>query len=84
MRRRRFEEVRLCTGSTDANGAFLLWLHRTFGVKRAIVYLNPAFASFDLDRLAALPFDVRFVTPKTLRACTRNSIGSRVPVATPR
>jgi hypothetical protein len=63
-RGRRFEEVRLCTGSTDSDGAFLSWAHRTFGVKRAVICLNPAFASFEKSRLADLPVEVRFIKPK--------------------
>ncbi len=58
---RRFEELRLCTGSSDVDGAFLSWAHRTFGIKRATLYLNPAYASFDPVRLAKLPFDVRII-----------------------
>ena len=58
---RRFDEVRLCTGSTDVDGAFLGWAHRTFGIKRAILYLSPAYASFDPVRLAKLPLDVRII-----------------------
>jgi len=63
-RGRRFEEVRLCTGSTDSDGAFLSWAHRTFGVKRAIICLNPAFASFESNRLAKLPVEVRIIKSK--------------------
>jgi hypothetical protein len=61
---RRFDELRLCTGSTDKNGAFLLWAHQTFGVKRAIVCVSPAYASFDAARLKKLPIDVQIVKPK--------------------
>ncbi len=61
---RRFDELKLCTGSTDKNGAFLLWAHQTFGVKRAIVCLSPACASFDATRLKKLPIDVQFMKPK--------------------
>jgi hypothetical protein len=58
---RRFDQLKLCTGSTDTEGAFLSWAHRTFGIKRATISLSPAFASFDPGRLAELPFDVRIV-----------------------
>jgi len=60
-RGRHFDELRLCTGSTDVNGAFLAWAHRTFGVRRATVCLSPAYASFDPASLAKLPFDVRII-----------------------
>ena len=61
---RRFDELKLCTGSTDKDGAFLLWAHQTFGVKRAIVCVSPAYASFDATRLKKLPIDVKIVKPK--------------------
>jgi hypothetical protein len=58
---RRFNEVMLCTGSTDTDGAFLSWAHRTFGIKRATICLSPAFASFDPKALGKLPLDVKIV-----------------------
>lgn len=58
---RRFTTVKLFTGSTDVDGAFLLWAHKNFGVKKATVCLTPSFASFDAKQLAKLPMDVRFV-----------------------
>jgi HKD family nuclease len=58
---RRFEDLKLCTGSTDTEGAFLSWAHRTFGIERATICLNPAFASFNPARIAQLPFDVRII-----------------------
>jgi len=61
---RKFDELRLCTGSTDKDGAFLLWAHQTFGVKRAIVCVSPAYASFDAARLKKLPVSVQIVKPK--------------------
>jgi hypothetical protein len=61
---RQFDELKLCTGSTDVEGAFLSWAHRTFGIKRATICLSPAFASFDPARLAKLPFDIRIIKAK--------------------
>jgi hypothetical protein len=63
-RNRKFDELRLCTGSTDRDGAFLRWAHETFGVKRAVVCVSPAYASFDPARLKKLPLDVKIVRPK--------------------
>ncbi len=60
-RGRHFERIRICTGSTDVNGAFLGWANRAFGIKRAILYLNVANASFDPRRLADLDMDVRII-----------------------
>ncbi len=61
---RKFEELRLCTGSTDTDGAFLLWAHRTFGVRRATICLSPPFAAFDPRKLERLPLEVRVVKAK--------------------
>jgi hypothetical protein len=58
---RRFTTVKIYTGSTDVEGAFLLWAHKTFGVEKATVCLTPPFASFDAKQLAKLPLEVRFV-----------------------
>lgn len=58
---RRFTSVKIFTGSTDVDGAFLGWAHRTFGVRKATVCLTPSFASFDVNQLAKLPMEVRFV-----------------------
>ena len=58
---RRFRTVKIYTGSTDVDGAFLLWAHRTFGVEKATVCVTPPFASFDAKQLQKLPLEVRFV-----------------------
>lgn len=58
---RRFTSVKIFTGSTDENGAFLRWAHTTFGVQKATVCLTPAFASFGVEKLTKLPMNVRFV-----------------------
>jgi hypothetical protein len=61
---RKFEELRLCTGSTDTEGAFLLWAHRTFGVRRATICLSPPFVAFDPRKLERLPLEVRVIKAK--------------------
>jgi hypothetical protein len=58
---RRFEALRIFTGSTDVEGAFLLWAHKAFGITKATICVSPAFASFEAAKLAKLPLDVRFV-----------------------
>jgi hypothetical protein len=58
---RQFDEVKILTGSTDESGAFLRWVHSTFGVKRATVALTPSSASFVPDKLADLPLELRIV-----------------------
>jgi HKD family nuclease len=52
---RRFTTLRLMTGSTDKDGAFIEWCGQVFGVERCVVAVNPLTASFrpaSLDRLA--------------------------------
>lgn len=58
---RRFDEVKILTGSTDESGAFLRWAQTTFGVTRATVALTPASASFVVEKLADLSLEVRLV-----------------------
>jgi hypothetical protein len=58
---RRFDEVKVLTGSTDQSGAFLRWANATFGVTRATVALTPSSASFIPERLEDLPLELRLV-----------------------
>ena len=58
---RQFDEVKILTGSTDESGAFLHWAHTTFGVNRATVALTPLAASFNPEKLADLPLDLRLI-----------------------
>lgn len=54
---RRFDEVRIITGSTDESGAFLRWLHDQFGIKRSRIILDQNRASFIQDRIDSLPVE---------------------------
>ena len=58
---RRFDELKVLTGSTDESGAFLRWAHATFGVARATVVVTPSSASFVAEKLADLPLDIRLI-----------------------
>ncbi|WP_316171521.1 MULTISPECIES: phospholipase D family protein [unclassified Bradyrhizobium] len=58
---RRFDTLKMYTGSTDVDGAFLRFAHDTFGIKKATICLTPSFASFDAKQLTKLPLEVRFV-----------------------
>lgn len=58
---RRFDEVKILTGSTDESGAFLRWAQTTFGVTRATIALTPASASFVAEKLADLPLELRLI-----------------------
>lgn len=58
---RRFTEMRIFTGSTDENGAFLRWANQTFGVRKAVVAVTPSQASFLPKKLANLPLEVRVI-----------------------
>lgn len=65
---RRFDEVKILTGSTDESGAFLRWAHSTFGVEKATIALTPSSASFDPDKLADLPLKLRIIPAPADRA----------------
>ena len=65
---RRFDEVKILTGSTDESGAFLRWAHSTFGVEKATIALTPSSASFDPDKLADLPLNLRIIPASAERA----------------
>jgi hypothetical protein len=65
---RRFNEVKILTGSTDESGAFLRWAHSTFGVEKATIALTPSSASFDPNTLADLPLNLRIIPAPTDRA----------------
>lgn len=58
---RRFDEVKILTGSTDESGAFLRWAYATFGVTRTTVALTPSAASFSPEKLADLPLELRVI-----------------------
>jgi hypothetical protein len=63
-RGRSFDEVKICTGSTDKEGAFLRWAHATFGIKRAMICVNPSQAAFIPARLSKLPLKIEIIEPK--------------------
>lgn len=65
---RRFDEVKILTGSTDESGAFLRWAHSTFGIRQATIALTPSSASFDPDKLADLPLKLSLVPAPADRA----------------
>lgn len=58
---RRFETLQILTGSTDEAGQMLRWAHQVFGVQRATICVTPARASFNFERLKALPLEVSVV-----------------------
>jgi hypothetical protein len=55
---RRFDKVQLLTGSTDENGAFLLWLHENFGVKNTTIIVDQNHVSFSPQKLQSLPLKI--------------------------
>ena len=64
---RQFDEVHICTGSTDEAGAFLRWAHFTFGIKRAVIALTLSSASFSLSQLSDLPIELRLIPTSAAR-----------------
>ena len=70
-RGRRFQRVRVLTGSTDEKGALLRWLHGAFGIAKAQVLVDENHCSFVEREIEALPFEARVVTdgaPRRLHA----------------
>lgn len=65
---RRFDEVKILTGSTDESGAFLRWVHSTFGIQQATIALTPSSASFVADKLSDLPLKLHIVPAPADRA----------------
>lgn len=57
-RGRRFEDVKVLTGSTDARGAQLRWCHETLGVSRATVLVDEHRCSFLGAEITKLPLVV--------------------------
>ncbi len=50
---RRFDSMKVLTGSTDERGAFITWCHKQFGVEECVVAVSPENASFikeDVDK----------------------------------
>ena len=80
---RRFTTLKMYTGSTDVDGAFLRWAHDTFGINKATICLTPSFASFDSKQLVKLPLEVRFVERDPKRRVHANSSGSPGRTAMP-
>lgn len=58
---RRFDQVRIITGSTDKSGAMLAWLNREFGVREATIIIDKGRVSFCAEEIAALPMQVDVV-----------------------
>lgn len=56
---RRFEEVKVLTGSTDDQGALLRWCHEAFGIARATVLVDEDRCSFVEGKLTTLPIEMQ-------------------------
>jgi len=56
---RSFSKLRGMTGSTDAAGAMLRWAAEAFGVREAVLALDPAWASFEPAAVAKLPLSLQ-------------------------
>ncbi len=68
---RRFDRVRIITGSTDKSGAMLAWLNREFGVREATIIIDKGQVSFLAEEIAALPMRVdvvHFPAPSPIHA----------------
>jgi len=59
-RGKEFHTLRLYTGSTDSNGAFIEWCHKEYGIKKCIIAANEENISFEHSKLKNLPVDISF------------------------
>ena len=55
---RKFDRLRILTGSTDHEGAVLRWAADTFGVREAVVEIDKQFCAFDRKAISELPLKV--------------------------
>ena len=60
---RRFTSLKVLTGSTDRDAAFLSWVSETFGLEDIAICLTPERASFEASALDGLGATVRIVPP---------------------
>jgi HKD family nuclease len=55
---RRFDSMKVLTGSTDERGAFITWCHKQFGVEECVVAVSPENSSFIKEDVAKCPVKV--------------------------
>ena len=55
---KQFHTLKLFTGSTDKNGAFIEWCHKMLGIKTCIIATNENHIAFDKAILNTIPVDI--------------------------
>jgi len=55
---KQFHTLKLFTGSTDQNGAFIEWCHKMLGIKTCIIAANENHVAFDKAILNKIPVDI--------------------------
>ena len=55
---KKFHTLKLFTGSTDENGAFIEWCHKNFGIDKCVIASNEYNISFRKDKLENIPVDI--------------------------
>ena len=55
---KRYHTLRLFTGSTDQNGAFIEWCHNQFGIEKCIIASNEENISFDNNSVSHIPVEI--------------------------
>ena len=53
-----FNTLKLFTGSTDENGAFIEWCHKNFGIKKCTIASNEYNISFSKEKIKNIPVDI--------------------------
>ena len=59
---KKFHTLKLFTGSTDENGAFIEWCHKNFGIDKCVIASNEYNISFRKDKLENIPVDISIST----------------------
>jgi hypothetical protein len=82
---RKFERLRIVSGSTDHQAAMIRWAAKTFGIVEAVVEIDQESCSFDPEALADLLVTLRIKTydghPRThLKAALFESAGGNAAV----
>jgi len=55
---KKFHTLKLFTGSTDENGAFIEWCYKIFGINKCVIASNEYNISFRKDKLENIPVDI--------------------------
>ena len=55
---KKYHTLKLFTGSTDQNGAFIEWCHNQFGIEKCIIAINEENLSFEHNLVSHIPVEI--------------------------